>query len=158
MVVDEVNSSTSMTDHSTVDEISWCVHPLVENWKRTIILLLFLSSILVILYIGFQSIVIVFFSALLLIVPLYKYFLPFHYQCRQDSLIISACCYNQERQWISFRSNYIDKNGIFLSPFSKPTLLDNFRGIYIRFGLHPPEEIVDFIQHKLNSESNDERN
>lgn len=157
MVVDEVDSSTSVSDCSHANEISWCVHPFVENWKRTVILLIFLSSILVILYIGFQSIVVVFFSALLLIGPLYKYFLPFHYHCRSDSLVVSACCYNFERPWSSFRSNYIDKNGIFLSPFSKPTRLENFRGIYVRFGKHPPEEIINFIQHQLNSESNDER-
>lgn len=156
MVVDEVDSSTSMTDSSQVDEISWCVHPFVENWKRTVFLLMFLSSILVILYVGFQSIIIVFFSAILLIAPLYKYFLPFHYHCGQDSLVISTCCYNFERQWSSFKSNYIDKNGILLSPFSKPTRLENFRGIYIRFGQHSPTEIVDYIQHKLNTESNDE--
>lgn len=157
MVVEDVDSSTSKSESPHPDEISWCVHPFVENWKQTIFLLLFLSSILVILYIGFQSIVIVFFSALLLVGPLYKYFLPFRYHCTHDSLVVNACCYSLERPWESFRSNYIDKNGVLLSPFSKPTRLDNFRGIYVRFGKHPPEEIINFIQHKLNSESNDER-
>ena len=157
MVVDEVDSSTSVSESPHPDEISWCVHPFVENWKRTIFLLLFLSSILVILYIGFQSIVIVIFSALLLIGPLYKYFLPFHYHCTHEGLVVKACCYNLERPWASFRSNHIDKNGILLSPFSKPNRLENFRGIYIRFGKHPPEEIVNFIQHQLNLEANDER-
>lgn len=156
MVVDEVDSSTSMSDSSPVDEISWRVHPFVENWKRTVILLVFLSSILAILYIGFQSIIIVFLSALLLIGPLYKYFLPFYYHCSQDSIVVKACCYNIERPWTSFRSRYIDKNGILLSPFSKPTRLENFRGIYIRFGKHPPDEIVNFIQNQLKSESIDE--
>ena len=157
MVVDELDSSTSMFDSSHTDEISWCVHPLVENWIRTVILSVFLSAILVILFIGFQSIVIVFLSALLLIGPLYKYFLPFYYHCTHNGLVVRACCYNIERPWTSFRSNYIDKNGVFLSPFAKPTRLENFRGIYVRFGKHPPEEIVNFIQHQLNSESNDER-
>ncbi len=157
MVVDEAGSSTPMSDRSHVDEISWRVHPFVENWKRTVILLAFLSSILVILYTGFQSIVIVFLSALLLIGPLYKYFLPFYYHCSRDGLVVKACCYNIERPWTSFRSNYVDKNGVLLSPFPKPTRLENFRGIYVRFGKHPPEEIVSFIQHQLNSESDNER-
>lgn len=157
MVVDEVDSSTSVSEKKLPDEISWRVHPFVENWKRSGILLVFLSVILAILYFGFQSIIIVFFSALLLIGPLYKYFLPFHYHCTHVSLVVNACCYNLERPWTSFRSNYIDKNGILLSPFSRPTRLENFRGIYIRFGQHPPEEIINFIQHRINSESNDER-
>lgn len=156
MVVDELNSSTSVSELTHSEEMSWCVHPFVENWKKTVVLLLFLSSIIAIIYIGFKSIVIVLFSALLLIGPLYKYFLPFNYHCTHNSLVISACCYSLERPWSSFRSNYIDKNGILLSPFSKPTRLENFRGTYVRFGKHPPKEIVDFIQRKLNSESNDE--
>lgn len=156
MAVDEQDSSSSMSNRSYTDEISWCVHPLVENWIRTVILFVFLSTILAILYLGFQSIVIVFLSALLLIGPLYKYFLPFHYHCTHEVIVVRACCYKTERPWKSFRSNYIDKNGILLSPFSKRTRLENFRGIYVRFGKHPPEEIVNFIQHQLNSESNDE--
>lgn len=156
MVVDDVDSSTAVSESKHHDEISWCVHPFVENWKRTSFLIIFLSIILAILYIGFQSVVIVFFSALLLIGPLYKYFLPYHYHCTHEYLVVKACCYNVERPWSSFRSNYIDKNGILLSPFSKPTRLENFRGIYVRFGKHQPKEIVDFIQHQLNSEPNDE--
>ena len=134
-------------------EISWRVHPLVENWKRSGILLLFLSCILAVIYFGFESIVVVLLSAILLIGPLYKYFLPFQYHCSIESLVVSACCYKLERPWSAFRSYYVDKNGVLLSPFAKPTRLENFRGVYVRFGKHSPEEIVNNIRHKINSES-----
>jgi hypothetical protein len=115
--------------------------------------MLFLSFILLCVYLGFQSIVVLLLSAILLIGPLYKYFLPFHYSCGIESLIVAACCYKLERPWSMFRSYYVDKNGVLLSPFPKPTRLENFRGVYVRFGKHPPEEIVNYIHHKLNSES-----
>lgn len=143
----------SVSDETNLNDISWTVHPFVENWKRSTLLLLFLLSILVVIYISFKSTLYLLFSAILLIAPLYKYFLPFHFCCRIDHLVVTACCYKVERQWSNFRSYYVDKNGVLLSPFAKPTRLENFRGTYIRFGTHPPEEIVNYIQVKLNSES-----
>jgi len=140
-------------DNKNITDISWTVHPLVENWKRTTLLLLFLFSILVIIFISFKSILFLLLSAILLIGPLYKFFLPFQFCCGIDNLVVTACCYKVERQWSDFRSYYVDKNGVLLSPFAKPTRLENFRGTYIRFGIHPPEEIVNYIRDKLNSES-----
>lgn len=147
---------TTNAKQTHVDEINWRVHPIVENWKKTVLLLLFLLSLLTIIYVGYKSIPILLFSALLLIAPLYKYFLPFHYHCRTDNLIVTTCCYKLERSWSTYRSYYVDKNGILLSPFTKPSRLENFRGIYIRFGKHPSEEIVKFIQSKIRTESEHE--
>lgn len=141
---------------TTLGEITWRVHPLVENWKRSVLLCLFLLSLLTFLYLGFQSLGVLLFSALLLIGPLYKYFLPFHYHCGTDNLVVSACCYKLERPWSTYRSYYVDKNGVLLSPFAKPSRLENFRGIYVRFGKHPPDEIVNFIQNKIIPESENE--
>lgn len=148
-----VVETDALSEHTHVREISWRVHPLVENWKRSVFLLLFLSFILAVIYFGFQSIFIVLLSAVFLIGSLYKYFLPFQYHCSIESLIVSACCYKLERPWSTFRSYYVDKNGVLLSPFAKPTRLENFRGVYVRFGNHPSEEIVNYIRYKLNSES-----
>lgn len=145
--------ANSISEKVQDKEISWQVHPLVENWKRSTVLVLFLVLLLAILYFGFQSIAVLLFSAFLLIGPLYKYFLPFNYHCGTENLVVTACCYKLERPWSTYRSYYPDKNGVLLSPFAKPSRLENFRGIYVRFGKHPSQEIIDFIHSKLNSES-----
>ncbi len=158
-MIEEQSTDNEVVSHSTVSEdsdpeqISWTVHPLVENWKRTIVLLIFLLSILAIIFISFKSILYLLLSAILLIGPLYKYFLPFHYCCGIEHIIVTACCTKNERPWSDFRSYYVDKNGVLLSPFAKPTRLENFRGVYVRFGKHPPEDIVNYIHNKLNSET-----
>lgn len=36
--------------------------------------------------------------------------------------------------WEQFRSYYPDRNGVLLSPFARPSRLENFRGLYLRFG------------------------
>ena len=133
--------------------LSWTVHPLVENWRKSVLLGLFLALLLFGIYWGFQSIYVALLSAIFLVISLYKYFLPFHHQCEADRLIITSCCYRLERSWETFRSFYVDANGVLLSPFARPTRLENFRGVYVRFGKHTPEEVIDFITSKIKSES-----
>ncbi len=130
--------------------LSWTVHPLVENWRKSVLLILFLTLLLLFIYLGFQLIYVAILSAIFLIGSLYKYFLPFHHQFETDKLIITSCCfYKLERSWETFRSFYVDANGVLLSPFAHPTRLENFRGVYIRFGKHPPEEVINFIISKI---------
>ena len=139
-----------MTDVPTT--LSWTVHPIVENWRKSVLLGFFLALLLFGIYLGFQSIYAALLSGIVLLGSLYRYFLPFHHQCEADRLIITSCCYRLERSWETFRSFYVDANGVLLSPFARPTRLENFRGVYVRFGKHTPEEIVDFITCKIKSE------
>ena len=133
--------------------LSWTVHPLVENRRKSVLLVLFLAFLLFGIYWGFQSVSVALLSATFLLGSLYKYFLPFHHQCEADKLIITSCCYRLERSWETFRSFYVDANGVLLSPFVRPTRLENFRGVYVRFGKHTPEKVIDFITSKVQSES-----
>ncbi len=133
--------------------LSWTVHPLVENRRKSVLLVLFLALLLFGIYWGFQSVSVALLSAIFLLGSLYKYFLPFHHQCEADKLIITSCCYRLERPWETFRSFYVDANGVLLSPFVRPTRLENFRGVYVRFGKHTPEKVIDFITSKVQSES-----
>ena len=138
-----------MTDAPST--LSWTVHPIVENWRKSVLLGLFLALLLFGIYLGFQSIYVALISGIVLLGSLYKYFLPFHHQCEADRLIITSCCYRLERSWETFRSFYVDANGVLLSPFARPTRLENFRGVYVRFGKHTPEEVVDFITSKIEN-------
>ena len=138
-----------MTDAPST--LSWTVHPIVENWRKSDLLGLFLVLLLFGIYLGFQSIYVALISGIVLLGSLYKYFLPFHHQCEADRLIITSCCYRLERSWETFRSFYVDANGILLSPFARPTRLENFRGVYVRFGKHTSEEVVDFITSKIEN-------
>lgn len=147
------NGTPFQDEQDAAQTISWTVHPLVENWTRSVILGLFLVFLFLCLYWGFRSIPIALLSVIFLIGSLYKYFLPFLHQCEADRLVISTCCYRLTRRWTAFRSFYVDANGVLLSPFSKPTRLENFRGVYVRFGKHPPEPVVHFISSKIESES-----
>ena len=55
--------------------------------------------------------------------------------------------------WSDFRSFYADRNGVLLSPFARPSRLENFRGVYVRFGRSNRDEIRDFIRRKVRADS-----
>ncbi len=138
-----------MADDPTT--LSWTVHPLVENKRRSLLLACFLLLLFLGIYWSFGSLPLTVLCAIFLIGSLYKYFLPFHHHCAADSLIISSYFYRLERPWSAFRRFYVDKNGVFLSPFAHRTRLENFRGVYVRFGTHVSEEIIGFIRAKIEA-------
>ena len=136
-----------MSDQPTPQQI-WRVHPLRENWMRSILLLLFLLFLFSGIYWLFQSVFVTLLSAIVVICSLYRYFVPFRYELYQHELVVTAPFYRLTKSWDAFRSFYVDNNGVLLSPFAKPSRLENFRGVYVRFGANR-SEVLDFIKNKI---------
>jgi len=63
-----------------------------------------------------------------------KFFLPIDYYFYDDKVVVKILFLSQEKKWKAFRSYYLDNKGLLLSPFSQPSRLENFRGIYFIFG------------------------
>lgn len=133
-----------------IPQLTWEVHPLRENWMRSALLLLFLLLLFSGIYWLFQSVFVALLSTIFVTGSLYKYFVPFRYELYEDQLIVTAPFYRLTKPWSGFRSLYVDKNGVLLSPFTKPSRLENFRGVYVRFGANQ-SEVVDFIKAKISS-------
>lgn len=129
-------------------EQSWVVHPLRDSWKRSILLFFFLALFLSGVYFLWRSVAVTLFCAIFLTGSLYRYFVPFRYEFYADRLAVTSLFYRVTKPWSDFRSFYVDRNGVLLSPFAKPSRLENFRGVYIRFGCNR-SEVIDFIKHKI---------
>ena len=138
-----------MSNQETPQE-SWTVHPLCDSWKRSVLLFLFLTVIFSAVYFFWRSAWVTLFSAILLLGSLYRYFVPFRYELHADGLVITSLFYRVTKSWSDFRSFYVDRNGILLSPFAKPSRLENFRGLYVRFGSNRLE-VIEFIKRKITS-------
>ena len=136
-----------MSDQPTPQQ-TWRVHPLRENWTRSTLLLLFLLFLFSGIYWLFQSVFVTLLSAIVVICSLYRYFVPFRYELYQHELVVTAPFYRLTKSWDAFRSFYVDNNGVLLSPFAKPSALENFRGVYVRFGANR-SEVLDFIKNKI---------
>ena len=136
-----------MTEYATPQQ-TWIVHPLRERWKRSVLLSLFLTLVFSGVYWRFNLSVMLL-SAIFLIGSLYSYFVPFRYTFYEDEIVVTALLYRRVKPWSTFHSFYIDKNGVLLSPFAKPSRLENFRGTYVRFGTNR-EGALAFIERKMS--------
>ena len=136
-----------MSDQS-IPQQTWRVHPLRENWTRSILLLFFLLLLFSGIYWLFQSVFVALLSAIFVTSSLYRYFVPFRYDLYEHELVVSAPFYRLTKPWDTFRSFYADNHGVLLSPFATPSRLENFRGIYVRFGANRAE-VLDFIKDRI---------
>jgi len=94
-----------------------------------------------------------FFVMLVLFLSLFSYFVPTEYIFTEQEIIIKGLLFERKFLWSHFKRYYVDNRGIFLSPFSNPTRLENFRGVYIRFGKGDRDAIIRFVKRKIDERS-----
>ena len=124
-------------------KLSWCSLPFKEHRRKTVLLIIFLIVVGVGLYFSFGLYWLIF-AYILLVGSIFSYFLPAYYSMDEAGITIKGIIAEHKKSWAQFKSYYPDKNGVLLSPFLKPTRLENFRGIYIRF-CNNREEVISFI-------------
>jgi len=79
------------------------------------------------------------------------FFLPTEYELTSDKIKVRFFFSQKEKEWSFCRSFYVDKNGVLLSPFERPSRLENFRGIYIRFDQNK-DQVVKFVSARIKKE------
>jgi hypothetical protein len=95
------------------------------------------------------------FTALALVVlflSLARFYLPIRYRLTEKGIAIKSLTQALTREWKVFRTCYPDKNGILLSPFTRPTRLENFRGLFLLFEDNA-EEVTDYVKRHLNRDA-----
>jgi hypothetical protein len=132
------------------DVLTWISHPLKKNKRNTILVILFLVLTPAIVFFSTQSLFFLILAFLILLGSLSSFFLPTTYELSSDRVKVRFFLNTKEVEWKNYRSFYVDKNGVLLSPFEKPSRLENFRGIYIRFNQNK-DEVVNFIKERIKS-------
>jgi len=129
----------------------WTSHPVIENQVRTILLMLFLILVFVGVYFlyGFWWFLI---SFVFILSSLSSYFMKTEYTISENGVEVRSFLSHLKKDWQYYRSFYEDKNGIFLSPFVKHSRLENFRGLYLRFGLGDRDKIRTIIKEYVKTD------
>jgi len=110
--------------------MNWSVHPAKDNYKKTILSLVFIIGFLVFIaffYGLFWSLL----GLVILLVSLYSYFFPSYYEVDEEYVTIRNMFLTQRRRHNEFKKVYRGKNGILLSPFKRKTILNQFRGVFL---------------------------
>jgi hypothetical protein len=128
--------------------LKWSTHPAKKRTLVSISVLVFLLVIWILVYVTTLSVFFTGLSVVILLGSLSSFFLPTYYELDETKVKIKYFFSTREKEWSLFRSFYVDKNGILLSPFEKPSRLENFRGLYLRFDQNN-DEVVDFVKSKI---------
>lgn len=128
--------------------LQWVTHPARVRPAVTIILILFLTLMVAIVYSLTESIIFTIVGALILWGSLSQYFLPTRFTFYDSKVRVKYTVNAIEKEWRLFRSYYRDKNGVLLSPFVGPSRLENFRGLYVRFAGNK-DEVMAVVADKI---------
>jgi hypothetical protein len=128
--------------------LRWSSHPLKRNAWVSILVVIFLFAVWSGVYLTTGNPLLLALSVVIMLGSLSSFFLPTRYELDDDKVKIIYLISMRERKWGTFRSYYVDKNGVLLSPFERPSRLENFRGLYIRFNQNK-EQVVDFVKSRI---------
>lgn len=88
-------------------------------------------------------------STIILLLFLARFFFPTHYRLGPESVSARGLISRKKRHWSGLKRYYVGKRGVHLSPYTQPSRLESFRGIYLPFGTKR-EKILDFIEEKMS--------
>jgi len=128
--------------------LKWSSHPVKKKALISILVIVFLFVVWLVVYLATSSLFLTGLSVVIMLGSLSSFFLPTHYELDQEKVKIRFFLTKREREWSTFRSFYVDKNGVLLSPFAKPSRLENFRGVYVRFSQNK-DQVVDLVKSKI---------
>ncbi len=128
--------------------LQWSSHPVKKNVWVSVGVIIFLIAIWLLIYWTTSNPILLVISVAIMLGSLSSFFLPTQYLLDNDKVRIKFFFTIREKKWGMFRSYYVDKNGVLLSPFEKPSRLENFRGQYIRFDRNK-DQVVNFVKSKI---------
>ena len=127
-------------------ELHWTVHPLRdEPPARSALLVVIVLGISIGIGFSFEGIGYGMLSVGLLAAALSRYFLPSRYAVDSSGVQVVHLGARRQLPWERIRRVRIFPDGVFLSPFARPSRLDQFRGCLLRFG-KKREAVVRLVQ------------
>lgn len=138
-------------ENETVDEgevLSWTCHPVRRRPLVSVAVTLFITLIGVLVQYATASLGFAVLALVVLFASLAKFYFPTTYILSDKNLKRKTMTQTLVKKWSMFRTCYPDKNGILLSPFTRPTRLENFRGLYIMFEGNN-DEVTAFIEQRI---------
>ncbi len=137
-----------------METLSWVSHPARIRRTASLLVLLFMHAVFIMVYLITSSILMITLAALIFTATLSTFFFPTKYKISKNRVKIKYLVNKVDKDMNSFRSYYPDKNGVLLSPFPKPSRLENFRGVYVRY--HQNKAEVDAFIKKIFEERENE--
>ncbi|MFO7638198.1 MAG: hypothetical protein R6X14_02680 [bacterium] len=115
--------------------LSWSVHKLREHPAKSLLAGVFLLCFLAFALFAFGPLLTLL-AVAVFAAALNTWYLPVRYTLDQQGVTVDKRVYSYTYPWEQFRRWFTTSNGVVLSPFSRRTFLDTFRGVHL---LLPPD-------------------
>jgi len=140
-------STTPDTRHPT-PELEWSVWPAKEKPLLSLGLIVLLFAIWIAVGYIYREAIWVGLAVVLLSGAVAPYFVITRYRLDEEGIATKRYLTPMKKRWEELRSFYPDKNGVLVSPFAKPSRLENFRGMYLRFGGNR-EAVLNVLEERI---------
>ncbi|MFH2047836.1 MAG: hypothetical protein ABIJ12_00160 [bacterium] len=138
----------NVSDETNV--LEWRCHPATRKPWVTLGVSVFVLVISMLVFAATDSKGFSFLSLLVMFASLAKYYFPTCYRMTDEKISIKTTTQTLHKEWKIFRSFYPDKNGVLLSPFVRPTRMENFRGLYVMFS-NNRDEVMEYVKAHINT-------
>jgi hypothetical protein len=136
------------TDRAESEELEWVLHPVLHQHRKTALLAAVVALAALAIYFNTRSVTWGAVGALILLLGVHDYLLPTRFRLTVEGVEVRFFFFSRRRTWAQLKSFYADHNGVLLSPFARPSRLDTFRGIYVRFADNR-ERIMAYVKSRM---------
>ncbi len=132
--------------------VEWTCHPMRRRPWVTVAVTLFIIVMGMVVYLATFSNAFTVLTLVILYASLAKFYFPTRYKMSEKGIQIKTMTQTLVKKWSMYRSFYPDKNGVLLSPFTRPTRLENFRGLYVMYDKNR-DEIVEYVRRHVGQKA-----
>jgi hypothetical protein len=112
------------------EPLSWTIHRAKETPAKTVVASVFMLAFVVFSWVVFGP-VLGMLAVVVLFLALNTYFLPVTYTFTDKGIEVDKRLFRARYEWKQFRRWFRTSGGIVISPFSRKSYLDNFRGVHL---------------------------
>jgi hypothetical protein len=136
--------------HGVDGPLCWEVHPLrQEKASKSLSLIVIVATVSWSTAYSFGHFGYGLLSLCVLVLSMAHYFFPSRYKLDEIGVSRDILGRQTRRMWTEFRRVDTRSNGLFLSPFARPSRLDSFRGFFLPFHAEG-DQVVYYVQQHVD--------
>jgi hypothetical protein len=131
--------------------MEWTVHLARRQPFKAAIVVLVIALTLAVGWLWVHPLI-AFLMGLFLLNAVGEFLFPLRFRVTREGVEVSSFLHDRKLRWEQIRRMEVHPDGIFLSPYPKPTQLDNLRGIWLRWDGEPEglQRLVKICQANIN--------
>lgn len=131
-----------------VESLSWTSWPMLRSPVRAVIAVAFIALMTWFIQSWLCTTYFTVIAVLLVWGQVAGFFLPTRFAMTDELVSVRGLVSRREKAWTEFRSYYVDREGLLLSPFLERSRLERFRGVSLQFHGNR-DEVIAFVERMM---------